>query len=188
MKQLDESNTSLRYLLEFSKVTKEIVGHVWQCILIKIVFPWLKQSGLTVEQLTIVGVHNRRGDFIKYSTKKMALATPKAILAAMDAMEDKFQHVYFVMVTDDISWAAKHVAKNKSNLFIASNMTRFFDFRVDLLLMSKCDHVLHSFTSSFGELAAYLAGGEEVVLNPNRKMTTSELAHNPEPYLCTFND
>ena len=95
----------------------------------------------------LVGVHVRRGDFIKEHMNY----NQSYYLSAMR----RFERCTFVIVSDDIGWCQDAFGQ-RDNLYFATTTSRY----VDLCLLSLCDHNIIC-NSSFSWWGSWL--------NPNKK-------------------
>jgi len=99
-----------------------------------------------------VGVHIRRGDYLKFSHHHKI----NGIEYYTKAFK-YFKNVDFIVVSDDIEWAKNNI--NSNNVYYSD----FSDEIKDFALLSSCDHNING-NSTFSWWAAYLNK------NPNKKI------------------
>ncbi|XP_014676478.1 PREDICTED: galactoside 2-alpha-L-fucosyltransferase 3-like isoform X1 [Priapulus caudatus] len=103
-----------------------------------------------------VGVHIRRGDYVKVSKVTGQKMPPVSyIRKAMYHFRHRFPSAAFVIVTDDHVWALENVGG--SDVAVISSP----EPEVDMCVLALCDHVIIT-TGTFGWWAAWLAGGDVV--------------------------
>jgi galactoside 2-L-fucosyltransferase 1/2 len=111
-----------------------------------------------VNDLQIVGIHIRRGDYVSKKNIKYGYqtATPEYMNKSMNYFREKFQNVLFLAYTnptsDDLLW--------RQNNVIGSDVIhmRMFTAEVDMCSLTKCNHSIIT-VGSFGWWAAWLANG-----------------------------
>jgi galactoside 2-L-fucosyltransferase 1/2 len=96
---------------------------------------------------TRVGIHIRRGDFLKVRS----VSTDQYVLAAMSYFTRKYHSIIFVIVTDDRRYCKRVFGKRTDVLFTPTS----FDGGTDLATLSRCDHVIIT-VGTFGWWGAYL--------------------------------
>ena len=106
--------------------------------------------------LTRIGVHVRRGDFLKNTELRYGLTIADASYfhSAFRYFTDRYISVNFVVATEDRNWTVTNLPEITSNARI--NFTDGETAAFDLAVLSKCDGVIIS-TGSFGWWAAWLA-------------------------------
>lgn len=102
---------------------------------------WKKQNKIYKET---VGVHIRRGDFLKFSHYHKVIGIEYYIEAFK-----YFNNVDFIIVSDDIEWAKQNLISN--NIYYSD----FNDEIKDFCLLSSCNHNING-NSTFSWWAAYL--------------------------------
>ena len=111
-----------------------------------------------VNDLQIVGIHIRRGDYVSKKNIKYGYqtATPEYMNKSMNYFREKFQNVLFLAYTnptsDDLLW--------RQNNVIGSDVIhmRMFTAEVDMCSLTKCNHSIIT-VGSFGWWAAWLVNG-----------------------------
>ncbi|ELU12299.1 hypothetical protein CAPTEDRAFT_96186 [Capitella teleta] len=103
-----------------------------------------------------VGIHIRRGDFLRPGAQKRGLSVAKASFfhKAMDLMLNRYPNAFFIVASDDLKWA-------KQNLGSRAVMTPFTSAQHDLALLASCQHSIIS-TGSFSWWAGWLSNGTTI--------------------------
>lgn len=100
-----------------------------------------------------VGVHIRRGDFVRLGWNK----DTDYYIQGMKKMRDLVDDPHFYVVTDDVQWADTQFGKNEDVTIIdIKTQTKDVD---EFFLLSSCKHQIIS-ESTFGWWAAYLNRNE----------------------------
>ncbi|XP_069994999.1 galactoside alpha-(1,2)-fucosyltransferase 2-like [Penaeus vannamei] len=105
---------------------------------------------------TFVGFHIRRTDYVKFSQifQKCSLPSSDYYDAALDYYRTHYTRPVFVVASDDMSHARKHLAHANDVFFSEMSLPE-----EDLSLLASCNHSIMT-AGSFGFWASYLAGGE----------------------------
>ncbi|XP_074657234.1 galactoside 2-alpha-L-fucosyltransferase Sec1-like [Tubulanus polymorphus] len=117
-------------------------------------------SLLTSANITIIGIHIRRGDMKSTRSFRFGYVTVPVIYIkiAMDRMTSLYgENVLFIVASDDIPWCEKNVPRQNVNVVFSKAK----DPALDLAILSSCDHVIIS-TGTFGWWAAWLANGTTI--------------------------
>ncbi|XP_050410266.1 galactoside 2-alpha-L-fucosyltransferase Sec1 isoform X2 [Patella vulgata] len=93
----------------------------------------------------IIGVHVRRGDFVRQRSKGFTAAPVSYYYKAMNYFRRKYSNILFIMISNDVYWA-------EDNLDQVS---------LDLAVMIKCNHTVIT-SGTFSWWVAYLSGGDVV--------------------------
>ena len=93
---------------------------------------------------TTVGVHIRRGDYLKFSHHHKING-----LEYYNQAFKNFENVDFIIVSDDIQWAKQNI--NNDNIYYSDLNDEIKDF----CLLSSCDHNINA-NSTFSWWASYL--------------------------------
>jgi len=115
----------------------------------------VKRLGLHHSNLTIVGIHHRRGDHLQYEKAyKIPHITMGYIGPSMDLFRNMFNNtVMFIYVSDDKEWIKNNMKRDKDVIVGSSDSTGD-----DLALLSLCHHTIMT-RGTFSTWAAMLAGG-----------------------------
>lgn len=118
----------------------------------------LEELRLVYPGRKIIGIHVRRGDMAETEKYEYGytVAPMSYIEKAMAYMEEKFGNdVVYVVASDDLRWCRNNIVK-KFNKEI--RLTPFRDVKLDMALISHCDHVILT-VGSYGWWSAWLANG-----------------------------
>ena len=120
----------------------------------------LNSNNLTYEEMinktNSVGIHIRRGDFIKCGRA----LSPDKYARSIQQFEQKYDNLTYFIFSDDAEWCMAHSAelgidKIKGDIYyVTENCKNGFNY-VDMQLMSKCKKLIFS-NSSFGTWAYLL--------------------------------
>ncbi|OWF52800.1 galactoside 2-alpha-L-fucosyltransferase 1-like [Mizuhopecten yessoensis] len=111
--------------------------------------------------LTIIGVHIRRGDYLKKDKIKYgyAVASSSYVDKAMDYFRDKYNNTLFLVFTNpnaaDIKWCKENV-NGSDVLHMKANIRE-----VDMSAIAQCNHTVMT-VGTFGWWASWLNKGETV--------------------------
>ena len=104
--------------------------------------------------LTLIGVHIRRGDFIKHEGLGYTVATESYIARAVDYYQQRF-NCLFVIATNDKTWAELVFANLTNTQYVFTGMSSPY---TDISTVSSCDHVIIT-TGTFSWWIGYLSKG-----------------------------
>ena len=127
------------------------------------------QSGVC-DQLTIVSVHVRRGDyktFIKQIGKK--LVTKEFFTKAMHYARQNYENVLFIVISDDIDWCRRNLGDSKNNdvyFSTSSSLSSETAVGLDLGLMMSSDVSILSH-GTFGQWGALLSRKQGDIIIPS---------------------
>ncbi|XP_014770376.1 galactoside 2-alpha-L-fucosyltransferase SEC1 isoform X1 [Octopus bimaculoides] len=119
--------------------------------------------------MTYIGIHIRRGDFLREKNVKFGYKTAPALYFenAMAYYRKQFTNYIFIVCTDDIEWSTKNLG-HKSTYYVHEA------FYIDFAVLSMCNHSIIS-VGSFGWWSAWLANGQTVYYpHPFEKNTRLE--------------
>ncbi|BFZ00742.1 hypothetical protein BsWGS_03780 [Bradybaena similaris] len=105
---------------------------------------------------TVVGVHVRRGDFVRQRVKGFTVAPIPYYYRAMAYFRKKYGNVLFIMCTNDLVWAETNLDTGPSIHY--SHET---DAALDLAIMINCHHMIIT-SGSYSWWAGYLVRGEVI--------------------------
>ncbi|XP_012609876.3 galactoside 2-alpha-L-fucosyltransferase SEC1-like [Microcebus murinus] len=115
-------------------------------------------------QVTFVGVHVRRGDYVRVMPKvwKGVLADRGYLRQAMDWFRARYHTPVFVVTSDDMAWCRESISGSLGDVMFAGNGLQGSPAK-DFALLTQCNHSIIT-VGTFGIWAAYLAGGNTVYL------------------------
>ncbi|XP_040285860.1 galactoside alpha-(1,2)-fucosyltransferase 2-like [Bufo bufo] len=116
------------------------------------------------KNVTFVGVHVRRGDYVKLfvEQKRGVLADQKYLQKATDYFRNKYQNPVFVVASNGMDWCKQNINNSLGDVYFAGDGNEGSPAR-DFALLAHCNHTIMTF-GSFGIWTAYLAGGETMHL------------------------
>ncbi|XP_050783687.1 galactoside alpha-(1,2)-fucosyltransferase 2-like [Gopherus flavomarginatus] len=114
--------------------------------------------------VTYVGVHVRRGDYVRVMTKKWkGVVADKAYLEkAMGYFRAKYQEPVFVVTSNGMEWCRENIDISRGDVYFSGDGKESSPGR-DFALLAHCNHTIMTI-GTFGIWASYLAGGETVYL------------------------
>ncbi|KAM4652175.1 galactoside alpha-(1,2)-fucosyltransferase 2-like [Discoglossus pictus] len=118
----------------------------------------------TLKNATFIGVHVRRGDYIKTMPLvwKGVIADKDYLDKAMNYFRKKYQETVFVVASNGIDWCKENIDNSSGDVYISGNGNESTPGH-DFALLSHCNHTIMTI-GTFGYWAGYLAGGETIYL------------------------
>ncbi|XP_015665711.1 galactoside 2-alpha-L-fucosyltransferase 2 [Protobothrops mucrosquamatus] len=116
------------------------------------------------QNVTYVGVHVRRGDYVRVmpETWKGVVADKGYLEKAMDYFRKKYLNPIFVVTSNGMEWCRKNIDTSRGDVYFAGNGKETYPGK-DFALLAHCNHTIMTI-GTFGIWAAYLVGGEAVYL------------------------
>lgn len=114
----------------------------------------VKQKNRT--NTTVVGVHVRRGDFVRLKRKGYTVAPIPYIYKAMHYFRTKYRNVLFIICSNDVIWSRDNLDDSED-----THYSENVDGRLDLAILVNCDHMVMT-AGSFSWWAGYLSKGEVI--------------------------
>ncbi|XP_032090370.1 galactoside 2-alpha-L-fucosyltransferase 2-like [Thamnophis elegans] len=116
------------------------------------------------QNVTYVGVHVRRGDYVRVMPKtwKGVVADKGYLEKAMDYFRKKYLNPIFVVTSNGMEWCKKNINASRGDVYFAGDGKEASPGR-DFAFLTHCNHTIMTI-GTFGIWAAYLAGGEAVYL------------------------
>ncbi|XP_072343304.1 galactoside alpha-(1,2)-fucosyltransferase 2-like isoform X2 [Scyliorhinus torazame] len=139
------------------------------------------------KNVTYVGVHVRRGDYIHVMPDvwKGVIADKKYLDTAMAYFRNKYKNVVFVVTSNGMDWSKENIDKSKGDVFFSDDPKQSSPAD-DIAILAHCNHTIMT-VGTFGYWAGYLAGGETIYLtnftlpeSPFLKLFKYEAAFLPE--------
>lgn len=114
--------------------------------------------------VTYVGVHVRRGDYVDVMAKKRkgVVADKNYLQQAMDYFRRKYDNPLFVVASNGMDWCKKNINTSQGDVYFAGDGREGSPAR-DFALLAHCNHTIMTI-GTFGYWAAYLVGGETIYL------------------------
>nr|DBA16028.1 TPA: hypothetical protein GDO54_003471 [Pyxicephalus adspersus] len=115
------------------------------------------------ENVTFVGVHVRRGDYVKIMPNKWkgVVADKGYLQKAMDYFRKKYENLLFIVTSNGMEWCKKNINNSLGDVYFAGNETSPAQ---DFALLTHCNHSIITI-GTFGIWVAYLVRGETVYLS-----------------------
>jgi galactoside 2-L-fucosyltransferase 1/2 len=107
-----------------------------------------------MKNITYVGVHVRRTDYIGYLTRKFNASTvkPDYFLRQMNVFRNKYKPIMFVVVSDDPMWCERELRGDDVVVMKTNSPVQ------DLAIMAACNHSIIDY-GTYGVWGAILSGG-----------------------------
>ena len=137
------------------------------------------EMGLMKQDITFVGIHNRRTDHLEFSEKmfRQKPLGPEYFKEKMNEFRADYNNIAFLFVSDDMEWGRENLDEEE-NIFFAGSGIDDDDFAigVDYATLANCNHSIIS-RGTFSLTSSYFVGGEikcevgnyipEELTNPN---------------------
>ncbi|XP_061447593.1 galactoside alpha-(1,2)-fucosyltransferase 2-like [Rhineura floridana] len=115
------------------------------------------------QEVTYVGVHVRRGDYVRIIPPRKAVLADRGYLEkAMNYFRKKYLNPIFVVASNGMEWCKQNINASKGDVYFAGDGRESSPVK-DFALLAHCNHTIMTL-GSFGIWASYLAGGETVYL------------------------
>ncbi len=113
-------------------------------------------ANVSRERIVFVGVHIRRGDMLNLENFKQGYttATSAYLKNAIALFKAKFEHVVFVVCSDDLEWSETRLGGQAAHMVFSEAEEAI----VDMAILSQCNHTIMT-VGTFGWWGAWLAGG-----------------------------
>jgi galactoside 2-L-fucosyltransferase 1/2 len=120
----------------------------------------LHSASRRMKNITYVGVHVRRTDYIGYLKRKFnsSPVKPDYFLRQMNVFRNKYQRVMFVVVSDDPEWCERELRGDNVVVMETKSPAQ------DLAIMAACNHSIIDY-GTCGVWGAILSGGDTFVYN-----------------------
>ncbi|XP_077312015.1 galactoside alpha-(1,2)-fucosyltransferase 2-like [Lithobates pipiens] len=117
------------------------------------------------ENVTFVGVHVRRGDYVEIMPKKWkgVVADKGYLQKAMDYFRNKYENPLFIVTSNGMDWCKENINNSLEDVHLAGDGNEASPAR-DFALLTHCNHSIITI-GTFGIWVAYLVGGETVHLS-----------------------
>ncbi|KAM4015838.1 galactoside alpha-(1,2)-fucosyltransferase 2-like [Anomaloglossus baeobatrachus] len=139
------------------------------------------------KNVTFIGVHVRRGDYVEYMPKvrKGVVAHKGYMDKAMAYYRNKYSNPLFVVTSNGMDWCKENINTSFGDVHFAGDGDESSPAR-DFTLLVHCNHTIMTI-GSFGIWASYMAGGETIYLSnyimpdsPFLKQFRYETAYRPD--------
>ncbi|XP_078080081.1 galactoside alpha-(1,2)-fucosyltransferase 2-like [Mustelus asterias] len=125
---------------------------------------FLRRIGGERKNVTYVGVHVRRGDYIHVMPDmwKGVIADKKYLDTAMAYFRNKYKNVVFAVTSNGMDWCKQNIDNSKGDVFFSDDPKQSSPAN-DIAILAHCNHTIMT-VGTFGYWAGYLAGGETIYL------------------------
>ena len=113
-----------------------------------------------MKNITYVGVHVRRTDYIGYIKRKYNASPvkPDYFLRHMNVFRNKYRRVMFVVLSDDPQWCERELRGDDVVVIKTNSAVQ------DLAMMAACNHSILDY-GTYGAFGAIMAGGDTFIYN-----------------------
>ncbi|XP_078507085.1 galactoside alpha-(1,2)-fucosyltransferase 2-like [Lissotriton helveticus] len=117
------------------------------------------------ENVTYIGVHVRRGDYLTVmpNSWKGVVADKGYLEKAMTYFRDKYEEPVFVVTSNGMQWCKENINSSRGDVFFSGDSNESSPGN-DFSLLAHCNHTIMTI-GTFGYWASYLAGGEVIYLD-----------------------
>lgn len=118
----------------------------------------LNETGST-SNVTFIGVHVRRGDFLSERSVKFgySVASAEYLARASAYFEERFHNILYIVCSNGMKWVKEKFKPKHGKVVFSEDKTAIHD----LALLSRCNHTIMT-VGSYGWWGAWLAGGQVV--------------------------
>uniref|UniRef100_A0A8C4QGS0 L-Fucosyltransferase n=1 Tax=Eptatretus burgeri TaxID=7764 RepID=A0A8C4QGS0_EPTBU len=118
--------------------------------------------------ITFVGMHVRRGDYVHIVPKqwKGVIADALYLAKAMERMRGRYPDSVFVVASDDVTWCRHNINVSRGDVYFVADGIPQASPGQDIAVLAACNHTIMTF-GTFGFWCAYLAGGDVIYLSNN---------------------
>ncbi len=108
-------------------------------------------------EITLVGVHVRRGDMASEKQQEMGIRLPSLsyFTKAINYYQKRYGAIHFIVTSNTIGWCKTHL--KFENVSFSEGLSAV----VDMALLGKCDHLITT-VGTFSRWAGYLSHGDVV--------------------------
>jgi galactoside 2-L-fucosyltransferase 1/2 len=140
----------------------------------------LHRASRGMKNITYVGVHVRRTDYIGYLKRKFNASPvkPDYFLRHMNVFRNKYQRVMFVVVSDDPKWCERELRGDDVVVMQTDSPVQ------DLAVMSACNHSVIDY-GTYGVWGALLSGGDTFIYNLTNSAPCTLASLLPNWYIVT---
>uniref|UniRef100_A0A6I8RP86 L-Fucosyltransferase n=1 Tax=Xenopus tropicalis TaxID=8364 RepID=A0A6I8RP86_XENTR len=115
------------------------------------------------KNVTFIGVHVRRGDYVKLMPGRLAVVGDEDYFKkAMDYFRAKYENPLFTITSNGMDWCKENIDNSTGDVHFAGDGKEGSPIR-DFSLLAHCNHTIMSI-GTFGFWAGYLVGRETVYL------------------------
>jgi galactoside 2-L-fucosyltransferase 1/2 len=132
------------------------------------------------KNITYVGVHVRRTDYIRYIKRKYNASPvkPDYFLRHMNVFRNKYQRVMFIVLSDDPEWCERELRGDDVVVMNTNSPVQ------DLAIMAACNHSIIDY-GTYGVFGALLSGGDTFIYNLTNTSPVKLASLLPNWYIVT---
>ncbi|KAJ1131434.1 hypothetical protein NDU88_009771 [Pleurodeles waltl] len=125
---------------------------------------YLEQLRVGRNNVTYIGIHVRRGDYVHVMPKiwKGVIADKDYLQKAIAYFRKKYAEPVFIVASNGMKWCRKNIDDTKGDVYFLGDGIESTPGK-DFALLAHCNHTIMTI-GTFGYWAGYLAGGEVVYL------------------------
>ncbi len=124
-----------------------------------------------IQSTNSVSIHLRGGDYVRGKKSSFhGTCSPDYYSKAIDYIKKEVKAPYFIIFTDDLDWAKKHISFPEPFLVVKSDVHKPY---IDLFLMSQCKYNIIA-NSTFSWWAAWLNNNDKKTIIAPRKWFNDE--------------
>ena len=133
-----------------------------------------------MKNITYVGVHVRRTDYMGYLKRKFKTSPvkPDYFLRHMNVFRNKYKPIIFVVVSDDPKWCERELRGDDIVMMKTKSPVQ------DLSIMAECNHSIIDY-STYGVWGAILSGGDTFIYNLTNSSPVTLASLLPNWYIVT---
>ncbi|XP_043199140.1 galactoside alpha-(1,2)-fucosyltransferase 2-like isoform X1 [Amphibalanus amphitrite] len=125
--------------------------------------------------VTFVGVHVRRTDFVKHMQNFFHghLVNASFFHSAMSLCRKRYNNPAFIVTSDDKQWCRQHLSAPDVH-FLGDPRSESPGVERDLALLAACNHTIFDY-GTYGFFAAFLAGGDMILADGVSEIESEEV-------------
>lgn len=105
-------------------------------------------------KITLIGVHIRRGDWIKEAYIGRTVATKEYLRSAVKWYQSKYQNLVFVVASNGLNWAKENMPKNITSIYLEGTRSPWDD----MATLTLCEHFIAT-VGTYSWWGGWLTGG-----------------------------
>ncbi|KAM5132359.1 galactoside alpha-(1,2)-fucosyltransferase 2-like [Mantella aurantiaca] len=133
--------------------------------IIKESYEYLNEVRGDKKNVTFVGIHVRRGDYLRVmpNSWKGVVADKGYLQKATDYFRNKYENPIFIVTSNGMDWCKENINNSLGDVHFAGDGQEGSPGR-DFALLSHCNHTIMTI-GTFGIWVGYLVGGETIYLS-----------------------
>ena len=156
----DRYRDAIRREFTFRPMMREVADTFLRSVAAK------SMSQLPGANITFVGVHVRRGDYVRVMRNiwKGVVADAQYLIEAMKVMRGSYPDSVFVVASDDVKWCRENINITRGDVYFVADGVSHSSPQQDLGVRAPCNHTIMTI-GTFGFWPGYLAGGDVIYLD-----------------------